>query len=287
MSDPYKVPPAIHGAGLGLRSSHYQEIFENKPDVPWFELLSDNYMSEGGLPLQRAEAIRQDYPITLHGVGMSLGSADPLNLDYLQRLKILADRLQPAYVSDHIAWVSIDGQYTHDLLPLPYTQQTQRHLIERIQQVQEYLGRKILIENPSSYLTFQSTDMSEDEFIKGVSQASGCDLLLDINNIYVSAENHGFDPSAYLANIPADKVKEIHLAGYEEMPGYLFDTHGYQVKPPVWDLYCEALRFFGAVPTLIEWDTDVPDFSTLRAEAVKAQDKMRGITGSSLELTGL
>jgi uncharacterized protein len=273
---------SIKGAGLGLRSSHYQEIFETKPDVPWFELLSDNYMADGGLPIQRAELIRQDYPITLHGVGMSLGSADPLNTDYLQRLKKLADRLQPTYVSDHIAWVSIDGQYTHDLLPLPYTQQIQQHLIERINQVQEFLGRKILIENPSSYLTFHSTDMNEDEFIKGISQATDCELLLDINNIYVSAQNHGFDPYAYLDNIPVDKVKEIHLAGYEEMPGYLFDTHGYQVKPPVWDLYCAALKRFGAVPTLIEWDTDVPNFSTLRAEALKAEDKMRALAAGSL-----
>lgn len=265
----------IRGAGLGLRSSHYQEIFANKPDVPWFELLSDNYMADGGLPVHRAEKIRQDYPVTLHGVGMSLGSADPLNMNYLQRLKNLADRLQPSYVSDHIAWVSIDDQYTHDLLPLPYTQQMQQHLIERIDQVQEFLGRKILIENPSSYLTFHSTDMSEDEFIKGISQATGCGLLLDINNIYVSAVNHGFDPYEYLSNIPIDKVKEIHLAGYEEMPGYLFDTHGYQVKPQVWELYCAALTRFGAVPTLIEWDTDVPDFATLRAEALKADEKIR------------
>jgi uncharacterized protein (UPF0276 family) len=268
----------IEGAGLGLRPSHYQEIFDTKPDVPWFELLSDNYMAEGGLPIQRAERIRQDYPITLHGVGMSLGSADPLNIDYLRRLKNLADHLQPTYVSDHIAWVSVDGKYTHDLLPLPYTHQTQRHLIGRIHKVQEFLGRKILIENPSSYLTFHSTDMTEDEFIRGISQATDCDLLLDINNIYVSAINHGFDPYKYLTNIPIDKVKEIHLAGYEEMPGYLFDTHGYQVKPPVWDLYCAALRRFGAVPTLIEWDTEVPDFAILRAEAAKADQKIRAFT---------
>jgi len=269
---------SIKGAGLGLRSSHYQEIFETQPDVPWFELLSDNYMADGGLPIQRAEKIRKDYPVTLHGVGMSLGSADPLNFEYLKRLKNLTERLQPTYVSDHIAWVSVGGQYTHDLLPLPYTQQTQEHLIERIHQVQEFLGRKILIENPSSYLTFHSTDMKEAEFIKGISQATDCDLLLDINNIYVSAINHGFDPYEYLTHIPIDKVKEIHLAGYEEMPGYLFDTHGYQVKPPVWDLYCAALTRFGAVPTLIEWDTDVPCFSTLRAEAAKADEKIRAFT---------
>ena len=265
----------IEGAGLGLRSNHYQEIFETQPDVPWFELLSDNYMAAGGLPIQRAEQIRQNYPITLHGVGMSLGSADPLNYDYLKRLKNLADRLQPAFVSDHIAWVSVAGQYTHDLLPLPYTQDMLQHLNDRIQQVQEYLGRTILIENPSSYLTFTSSDMSEADFIKQLCVSSGCELLLDVNNVYVSAQNHGFDAAEYLAALPADKVKEIHLAGYEEMSGYLFDTHGYQVREPVWQLYKMALEYFGSVPTLIEWDTDVPEFSTLLGEAKKAEQLMR------------
>ncbi len=265
-----KQTQQLKGTGLGLRSSHYQEIFDTQPDVPWFELLSDNYMAEGGLPIQRAMAVRQDYPVTLHGVGMSLGSADPLNIEYLKRLKILADRLEPNYVSDHIAWVSVDGQYTHDLLPLPYNQDMLQHLSERIQQVQEYLGRTILIENPSSYLTFDSSDMAESEFIKQLSLSTGCELLLDVNNIYVSAVNHDFDPYQYLNDLPLDKVKEIHLAGFEEMEGYLFDTHGHSVRQPVWDLYRAAIKRFGAVPTLIEWDTDVPEFSTLLAEAKKA-----------------
>ena len=265
-----KQAQQLKGTGLGLRSSHYQEIFDTQPDVPWFELLSDNYMAEGGLPIQRAMAVRQDYPVTLHGVGMSLGSADPLNIEYLKRLKILADRLEPNYVSDHIAWVSVDGQYTHDLLPLPYNQDMLQHLSERIQQVQEYLGRTILIENPSSYLTFDSSDMAESEFIKQLSLSTGCELLLDVNNIYVSAVNHDFDPYQYLNDLPLDKVKEIHLAGFEEMEGYLFDTHGHPVKQSVWDLYRAAIKRFGAIPTLIEWDTDVPEFSTLLAEAKKA-----------------
>jgi uncharacterized protein (UPF0276 family) len=268
---------SIEGVGLGLRSNHYQEIFETQPDVPWFELLSDNYMAAGGLPIQRAEQIRHNYPVTLHGVGMSLGSADPLNVEYLKRLKTLAERLQPTYISDHIAWVSVDGQYTHDLLPLPYTQDMLQHLSDRIQQVQEYLGRTILIENPSSYLTFASSDMSEADFIRQLCVSSGCELLLDVNNVYVSAQNHGFDASQYLAALPADKVKEIHLAGYEEMPGYLFDTHGYQVREPVWQLYKMALEHFGSVPTLIEWDTDVPEFSTLLSEAKKAEQLMRAL----------
>jgi uncharacterized protein (UPF0276 family) len=260
----------LKGTGLGLRARHYQEIFATKPDVPWFELLSDNYMAAGGLPIQRAEKIRQDYPVTLHGVGMSLGSADPLNTEYLKRLKVLADRLDPHFVSDHIAWVSVDGKYTHDLLPLPYNQDMLQHLSDRIQQVQDYLGRTILIENPSSYLSFDSSDMGEADFIRQLSLSSGCELLLDVNNIYVSAINHGFDPYQYLESIPQDKVKEIHLAGYEQMDGYLFDTHGHQVKAPVWDLYRAAIKRFGPVPTLIEWDTDVPEFSILLAEAKKA-----------------
>lgn len=275
--DPHFLSNSIDGAGLGLRSNHYQEIFETQPDVPWFELLSDNYMAAGGLPIQRAEKIRQNYPVTLHGVGMSLGSADPLNFEYLKRLKHLADRLQPTFVSDHIAWVSVAGQYTHDLLPLPYTQDTLQHLVNRIQQVQEYLGRTILIENPSSYLTFASSDMPEADFIKQLCISSGCELLLDVNNVYVSAQNHGFDAADYLAALPAEKVKEIHLAGYEEVPGYLFDTHGYQVREPVWQLYKIALEYFGSVPTLIEWDTDVPEFSTLLGEAKKAEQLMRAL----------
>jgi len=262
---------SIHGAGLGLRSSHYQEVFNNKPDVPWFELLSDNYMAEGGLPILRAEKIRENYPITLHGVGMSLGSADPLNMDYLARLKLLIQRLEPAYVSDHLAWVSINGKQTHDLLPFPYTEFTLKHIAERILQVQDFLGREILVENPSSYLGFHATHMNEWEFVSGITKLTDCNLLIDINNIYVSAVNHGFDPYEYLQAIPKDRVKEIHLAGYEKMDNYLFDTHGYQVHPPVWELYKTALKRFGATPTLIEWDTDIPDFSTLRNEALKAE----------------
>jgi uncharacterized protein (UPF0276 family) len=275
--------PIIKGAGLGLRSSHYQEIFETKPDVPWFELLTDNYMADGGLPILRAEHIRQDYPVTLHGVGMSLGSTDPLNTDYLSRLKRLIERLEPSYVSDHIAWVSVEGKYTHDLLPLPYTEEALDVICRNIIQAQEFLGRRLLVENPSSYLTFTNDEMTEWEFIQSVARNTDCELLLDINNIYVSSQNHGFDPYHYLAQIPADKVKEIHLAGYEKKEHYLFDTHGYEVRPPVWDLYRAALERFGSVPTLIEWDTDVPDFQTLRAEASKADALMNQVTNKAIQ----
>ncbi len=265
----------IQGAGLGLRSCHYQQVLNNKPDVPWFELLSDNYMAAGGLPLLRAEQVREEYPITLHGVGMSLGSADPLNKTYLKRLKALADRLEPMYISDHLAWVSISGKYTHDLLPIPYTEATVKHISDRINQAQDMLGRKLLVENPSSYLTFKETEMTEWEFIKCVVDATDCDLLLDVNNIYVSARNHGFDPYQYIDAIPVERVKEIHLAGYEKMENYLFDTHGYQVHPPVWELYRATIQKMGAVPTLIEWDTDIPTFATLREEAAKSEQVLR------------
>ncbi|OUR92507.1 hypothetical protein A9Q81_16275 [Gammaproteobacteria bacterium 42_54_T18] len=267
----FSTVSGIAGAGLGLRSGHYQHIFETNPSVPWFELLSDNYMGEGGLPIVRAEAIRDLYPITLHGVGMSLGSADALNVDYMARLKSLADRLEPTYVSDHIAWVSIDGQYTHDLLPLPYTLEAQKNIIDKISQAQDILGRTLLVENPSSYLMFNFSEMSEQEFVGGVLEQTGCQLLLDVNNLYVSAQNNSFSASEYLAALPKDRIKEIHLAGYENKGDYLFDTHGYTVRDPVWRLYQETLEMFGAIPTLIEWDTDVPDFDVLLGESKKAQ----------------
>ena len=257
-----------------MRSSHYQHIFETKPNVPWFELLSDNYMADGGLPVQRAEAIRDLYPVTLHGVGMSLGSVDPLNMAYMTRLKALVDRLEPTYVSDHIAWVSINGQYTHDLLPLPYTVEVEKVVSDKISHAQDFLGRTMLVENPSTYLSFSHSEMSEQEFVANVLENTGCELLLDVNNLYVSSVNHGFSAEDYLAALPKDKVKEIHLAGYEDKKDYLFDTHGYTVHDPVWALYEKAITLFGAVPTLIEWDTDVPTFDVLLGEADKAQKIM-------------
>ncbi len=264
----------IKGVGIGLRSSHYQDILTHKPAVPWFEVLSDNYLSPGGMPLYYLERIRQYYPVNLHGVGMSLGSTDPLNLDYLLRLKRLAQRIKPAYISDHLAWISVNGYYLNDLMPLPYTKEVIEHLARRILQVQEFLGRQILLENPSLYLTFTESTMSEWEFIQELLEKADCYLLLDLNNVYVSATNQGFNPFDYLNALPANRVKEIHLAGYEEREDYLFDTHGYPVHNPVWQLYQGALERFGAVPTLIEWDTDIPDFEVLMVEASKAQQQL-------------
>jgi len=257
----------ISGAGIGLRSSHYQEILNNKPDVHWFEALSENYFCEGGLPLYHLEKVRENYPITLHGVGLSLGTATPLDHNYLVKLKRLVNRFEPAYVSDHLAWVSVNNNYLHDLLPLSYTEEALVIVSDHVIQAQDYLGRTLLIENPASYLSFNNSEMTEWEFIGELINKTDCELLIDVNNIHVSATNHGFSATEYIDAIPSERVKEIHLAGYEDHDTYLFDTHGYRVHPPVWDLYQTALERFGPIPTLIEWDTDIPEFSVLMEEA--------------------
>jgi len=268
-------PSTIKNAGIGLRSQHYQYILHHKPAVHWFEVLSDNYLMDGGQALDYLEKIRQLYPVTLHGVGLSLGSADPLNQNYLKRLKNLAEWIQPAHISDHLAWVSINGHYLHDLIPLPYTESVLAHLANRINAVQDFLGQPLVVENPSSYLGFKESTLPEWVFIQKLVEKTDCYLLLDINNIYVSAVNHGFDAETYLNAIPVGRVKEIHLAGYENMGKYLFDTHGYRVHPPVWTLYQKALKRLGAIPTLIEWDTDIPDFAVLMEEANKADKEIK------------
>ncbi len=261
----------IRGAGIGLRARHYPEILENQPEINWFEVLSDNYFGAGGLPRHHLEQVRSWYPVTMHGVGLSLGSADPLNKDYLIRLKTLADWLQPAWVSEHLAWVSVNGRYLHDLMPVPYTEEALNHIAAKIVQTQEFLGRRILLENPSAYLAFDFAEMSETEFFQGLVGLTDCDLLLDINNVFVSASNLGFDAQEYLQQLPAKRVKEIHLAGYEQHEHILIDTHGYRVHPPVWDLYKTAIAHLGPVPTLIEWDSDVPALKVLLEEADKAE----------------
>ena len=268
---------AIEGAGVGLRSQHYRHILEQLPTIPWFEALSENYFGDGGQPLHYLEQVRSHYPVTLHGVGMSLGSTDPLDYTYLGKLKTLAERIEPAWISDHLAWIAADGRYVHDLLPLPYTSAALDHVSERLLQVQDFLGRPLLVENPSSYMTFVESDISEWEFLSTLTARTDCLLLLDVNNVYVSAKNHGFEPTDYIESLPVGAVREIHLAGYEEQQGYLFDTHGQQVHPPVWDLYRHALKRLGPVPTLIEWDTDVPEFEVLAGEARLAQAELDSI----------
>ncbi len=269
---------SIQGSGLCLRSCHYQEILSKKPQIAWFEVLSDNYINSQGLPLSYLEKIRQDYPVTLHGVGMSLGSTDPLNLEYLAHLQRLAKWLEPAYVSDHLAWISVNGKYLNELMPLPYTEAILEHVSDRIKQAQDFLERRILIENPSSYLTFKHSTMPEWVFVQELLEQADCNLLLDVNNLYVSAINCGFDPLDYLSSIPVRRVKEIHLAGYQERPDYLFDTHGYRVHQPVWQLYQQALEYFGPLPTLIEWDTDIPALEVLIEEASKASEQLTKVS---------
>ncbi len=262
----------LSGAGVGLRACHYQAILQNKPDIPWFEAVTDNYLIDGGPPLAYLRAIREHYPIALHGVGLSLGSTDPLSHDYLSRLKNLIHDIEPSLISDHLCWTSINQQHLHDLLPLPYTKETINHVSDRIQQVQDYLKRPLLIENISSYLDFNQSELSEGEFVNAVSKQSGCDILLDINNIYVNSFNHTFNAENYLNQIDKNRVKQFHLAGYENKKTFLFDSHADKVQVPVWKLYKSALSRFGTLPTLIEWDDNIPPLAVLQAEAQKAQD---------------
>lgn len=273
----WQLPTTVKGAGIGLRSVHYQYIITEKPKVNWFEVISDNYFYAGGLPLYYLEKIRQDYPINLHSVGMSLGSTDPLNFDYLRKLKKLAARIEPDFVSDHLSWISVNGHYLNDLIPLIYTEKVIEDVASRILQVQEFLGRRILVENPSPYLRYTDSTLSEWDFIQEVVERADCYLLLDINNVYVNAINNQFDPLEYLNGIPKTRVKQMHLAGYEDKGNYLLDTHGHPVHPPVWELYKAALSRFGAIPTLIEWDTDIPDFEVLMAEAEKAEQLLQKV----------
>jgi uncharacterized protein (UPF0276 family) len=260
-----------NSAGIGLRAPHVAQVLAEHPPVPWFEVHSENYFADGGQALAALDRIRADYPLSLHGVGLSLGSTDPLDTGHLAKLKRLSDRIEPARVSEHLCWSSVNGRHYNDLLPLPYTTEALDHVCGRVSAVQDFLGREILVENVSSYLTFPETTIPEHEFVVAVAARTGCGLLVDVNNIYVNARNHGIDADAYLAAIPPAMVAEIHLAGFDASGPCLIDTHGAPVAPDVWALYERALRRFGRVPTLIEWDTDIPEFAVLQREAATAQ----------------
>jgi uncharacterized protein len=260
-----------NSAGIGLRAPHVGVVLAERPPVPWFEVHSENYFADGGQALVALDRIRADYPLSLHGVGLSLGSTDPLDIGHLAKLKRLADRIEPARVSEHLCWSSVNGRHFNDLLPLPYTTEALDHVCGRVSAVQDFLGREILVENVSSYLTFAETTIPEHEFVVAVAARTGCGLLVDVNNIYVNARNHGIDADAYLAAVPPSMVAEIHLAGFDASGPWLIDTHGALVAPDVWALYERALRRFGRVPTLIEWDTDIPAFAVLQREAATAQ----------------
>lgn len=266
--------PVPARAGIGLRAEHYREVVTSRPAVGWFEVHSENYFGAGGAPHHYLELVRRDYPLSLHGVGLSLGSADAFNRVHLAKLKALVERYEPGLVSDHLSWSSVDGRYLNDLLPLPYTEETLRHVAARVTEAQDCLGRELLIENPSSYLEYRDSDIAEAQFLAELSQRSGCGLLLDVNNVFVSATNHNFDARAYLRAIPAARVREIHLAGHSvnryDDGEILIDTHNARVCDAVWALYHEALALTGPVPTLIEWDTDLPALAVLLDEARRA-----------------
>lgn len=272
----------IQGFGLGLRVEHYA-AFEAGVDAAvrpdWLEIISENYMVPGGKPLWHLERIRADYPLVMHGVSMSIGSTAPLDLDYLRDLKALADRLQPGWVSDHICWTGVDHRNLHDLLPMPYTAASLDHLTPRVQQVQELLQRPLVLENVSSYVRFAADEMSEAEFVAELLRRTGAGLLLDVNNIYVSSRNHGFDPLEYLDCLPAAQIRQIHLAGHEDRGDIVIDTHDHPVRDEVWALYAEAVRRFGAVPTMIERDDHIPPLPELLAEL----DQARAVARAALE----
>ncbi len=256
------------GFGLGLRPQHFPDILgpEGADDldrVDWFEIISENFMAVGGMPLRNLMAVRERRPMAMHGVSLSIGAPDPLDDDYLKNLKSLADLIDPAVVSDHLCWTGAHGVNLHDLLPLPLTEETLDHVAARVRQVQDALGRRIALENASTYVTFTADTMSEWDFLAELTRRADCDLLLDVNNVFVSAFNHGFDPADYLAGIPKNRVRQIHLAGHEHNGDHIVDTHDAPVADPVWDLYRSAVRRFGAVPMMIERDANIPPFADL------------------------
>lgn len=267
---PSRLQPNL-GFGLGLRVDHYEAILNSEPAVDWFEIISENYLVPGGKPLHYLDRIRERYPLAMHGVSLSIGSTDPLDLEYLKQLKTLAARVDPAWISDHLCWTGVHGRNMHDLLPLPYTEETVEHVAARIRAVQDFLGRRILIENVSSYVNFAGSRMSEWEFVTAVSERADCLLLLDVNNIYVSSVNHEFDPRDYLNGIPGKRVQQIHIAGHEDHGDYIIDTHDHPVTDPVWKLYADAVRRFGPVSTMIERDDNIPPLDELVAELEQAR----------------
>ncbi|CAA6812395.1 MAG: Uncharacterized protein conserved in bacteria, NMA0228-like [uncultured Thiotrichaceae bacterium] len=261
-----------HQAGIGLRSQHINQILDNEIAVPWFELLVDNWLADGGLTRRYLDVITERYPLTLHGVGLSLGGTEPLDFSYLQKIKDTLQHTDALWYSEHLCFSQLQSHFSHDLLPLPYTEEAITHVVERIQQVQDFLGRQILIENVSAYLEYQHSRLSESEFITEIADAADCKLILDVNNFYVNQINHKHDALTEIQALPNERVEEIHLAGFADKGEYVVDAHNNPVAQGVWDLYEETLKLTGPVPTLIEWDNDIPELDILLAEKDKAQN---------------
>jgi hypothetical protein len=273
--------PASLGFGLGLRAQHYRDILDGSPAVDWFEVISENYMVPGGQPLRMLDAIAERYPIVMHGVSLSIASTSPLDQDYLRDLKALARRVKPRWVSDHLCWTGVHGVNLHDLLPVPYTEEALDHVVSRISQVQDLLGRRLVIENVSSYIEYQCSEMSEWEFVAEVARRSDCWLLLDVNNVFVSGVNHDFSTEHFLDAIPVDRVVQFHLAGHSEGETCLIDTHDQPVSEDVWRLYARAIERFGPVSTMIERDDNIPPLASLVEELDRARGVLAQITAQA------
>jgi uncharacterized protein (UPF0276 family) len=260
-----------YGVGIGLRIPHYQHIFKNKPVVNWFEIISENFMVDGGLPLRNLDQILERYRVVQHGVSMYFGSAEPLNREHLTRLKTLVKRTKTPWLTDHLCWGSVDGRYTHDLLPMPYTFEAAKKTAQKIREARDFLEVPIAVENVSSYAEFHVSEMTEWEFLNEVVEDADCGILLDVNNIYVSSRNHNFDPFVYLQSVPAERVAQIHIAGHTKYRRLILDTHDHPVIDPVWALYARAIELCGPTATLLEWDDRIPSFNEVHREALKAK----------------
>lgn len=264
------------GVGIGLRTAHYAHILESEPAIDWFEIISDNYMHTRGRPLDYLDAIAERYPIVMHGVSLSIGSSDALDRAYLQELRRLRDRVKAVWVSDHLCWTGLAGKNSHDLLPLPYTEEALAHVIARTREVQDFMGAPLLLENPSSYAEFSANSMPEWEFLGRLVEAADAALLLDVNNVYVSSKNHGFEPMSYLAALPYDRVVQMHVAGHSDYGTHIIDSHIGPVSDPVWQLLAYAHARAPSASVLLEWDAEIPSFAATHAEALRARAFMAG-----------
>jgi uncharacterized protein len=266
------------GLGLGLRSKHFSYILEHNPSVDWFEVISENFMDSGGRPRHVLRQVAERYPVVMHGVSLSIGSTDPLNMEYLAKLKALAEDVKPLWISDHLCWTGVNSLNTHDLLPVLLNDESLKHICSRINQVQDFLQRPIIFENPSTYLTFKQSTILEWDFLRYMTEETGCGLLLDVNNVYVSSFNNDFDPVLYIHQLPHDSIVQMHIAGHQHCGNYIIDTHDRNVVQDVWKLFSLAWKMIGGVATLLEWDSNIPDFEAYHAELLKARQFMNNIS---------